>query len=563
MEMSICFATNDRYAPHAATLITSIMENKSSEDELSFHFFSDQTTLAIQNVFREMSQKLDFQLTIYEISDDQFADLPVFAGSRTAYFRLAMHRMLPKSLNKILYLDCDMIVMTSLKELYTVNISGYYAAVVASALRVPHLSVDYPYFNSGMILFNLEKYRNENMENHAIQFGCEHHGLLWCADQEILNYIFKGNVVYMPLKWNMMLYKERFEAHWLWGFEKYPYTDEELHEAETSPSIIHYVTVRKPWLADSDHPHREIYWEYARKAPFYEQILHDYNKIKPKLFSKFETLEVPFASFVNYAYGTKSMEQKMDIYLPANKGEINVFLLIHGGSWIGGDKTDYTSLCMRILSKGLCCATMNYRMLKPNVMLDRQPVNYSGMLDDIDNAIVSLKSKLTIEGYSPHKLVLFGASSGGHLALLYGYSRYEQSAIPIAFLVQELGYSDFTDIADFKLYQQRMLLPQLSLLAGQAIDYEDVLNKAEMLKDMSPLYHVKPSVPPTLMRYDTRGELMPLSQGTKLKAALDLAGVRNDLFVYLNYDHGQISQEDSIIRNAYHAKYQEYMDTFL
>ena len=134
MEINICFAANDRYAPHAAALISSIMANKSQKDKLSFHFFSDKTTLSVQEKFHQMSHTMGFRLTIYEMSDEQFTDFPLFMGSRTAYFRLSMHRMLPDSIKKILYLDCDMIVMTSLNELYATNISECYAAVVGEVL---------------------------------------------------------------------------------------------------------------------------------------------------------------------------------------------------------------------------------------------------------------------------------------------------------------------------------------------------------------------------------------------------------------------------------------------
>jgi len=278
MEINVCFATNDRYAPHAAALIVSIMENKSPEDELSFHFFSDKTTPSVQNTFHQMSRAMGFRLAIYEMSDEQFVDFPIFMGSRTTYFRLSMHRMLPDSIKKILYLDCDMIVMSSLKELYSTDISDCYAAVVAEALKVPHLPVEHPYFNAGMVLFNLEKYRDEDLEKQAIRFGYEHPDWIRFADQEILNYIFKGNVVYLPLKWNMMLEKRHREGLLSMGWD-IAYSEDKICKAEDSPAIIHYVSRIKPWLPTCRHPDKNTYWEYARKTPFYEQVIREYWKL--------------------------------------------------------------------------------------------------------------------------------------------------------------------------------------------------------------------------------------------------------------------------------------------
>ena len=271
MTINVCFATNDHYAPHAAALIVSIMENKLPEDELSFHFFSDKTSPLIQKTFCQMSREIGFRLAIYEMSGERFDNFPEYFGNRTIYFRLSMHRMLPDSIKKILYLDCDMIVMSSLKELYSTDISDHYAAVVAEMLR-RHLPLKGAYFNSGMILFNLEKYRDENLEEQALQFACEHPEWLHCPDQDTLNYIFKGNVVYSPLKWNMMYDEGTAEYIASKGYGM-PYSKEEVREAESNPGIVHYTTVKKPWTASCRHPHQASYWKYARQTPFYESVL--------------------------------------------------------------------------------------------------------------------------------------------------------------------------------------------------------------------------------------------------------------------------------------------------
>jgi len=268
-----------------------------------------------------------------------------------------------------------------------------------------------------------------------------------------------------------------------------------------------------------------------------------------------------FASFANFAYAAQSAEQKMDVYLHPDKSEVNILLFIHGGGWVSGDKTDYIRPCIRGRAKGICCVTMNYRMLNPGTP-ERQSVNYLSMLDDIGMAIVALKTKLIAEGYPPRKLALCGASAGAHLAMLYGYSRYEQSAIPITFLAQQQGPTDFTDSSDTNQHKQKSILWMLSMLANKTISGQDVLNKVPALKDMSPLYHVKPGAPPTLMCYGGKDELVPLSQGINLRTALDLAGVRNDIFVYPNSGHGWPDTADSAIQDAYNAKFLEYFNTY-
>lgn len=312
MEIDVCFATNDRYAPHAAALIASIMANKSPDDELSFHFFSDKTTPSVQDAFRQMSRQMEFGLTIYEMSDEQFGNYPLYLGSRTAYSRLSMPRVLPDSLKKILYLDCDMIVTSSLGELYSTDISECYAAVVAETLN-RHWPIEHAYFNSGMVLFNLEKYRNENLEEQAVQFGYEHSDWIRWADQDILNYIFKGNVAYLPLKWNMLLDKVAREHILSMDFVIYPYSEDETHEAENNPRIIHYVTDKKPWLPTCRHPHKASYWKHVRKTPYYKQVLREYYKVMPK------------KSFSQFIKSLKNMRRRIFQFRLGRNGYLRLF----------------------------------------------------------------------------------------------------------------------------------------------------------------------------------------------------------------------------------------------
>ena len=125
-DIHICFATNDRFASHAAALVASIMSNKNASDEITFHFLSDKTSPHVQNSFREMSRQWGFTLNIVEVSDEPFKDFPAWGegGNRACYFRIFMDRLIPQSVDKVLYLDCDMIVMEPLGRVCT-NLALY------------------------------------------------------------------------------------------------------------------------------------------------------------------------------------------------------------------------------------------------------------------------------------------------------------------------------------------------------------------------------------------------------------------------------------------------------
>ena len=284
-----------------------------------------------------------------------------------------------------------------------------------------------------------------------------------------------------------------------------------------------------------------------------------------KIFGLFRRREWPNldASFANYDYGTQSALQKMDIYLPSNKGDVNVVLNIHGGGWSTGDKAYDANLCRQAAKLGYVAASMNYRMIRPFPYLPLwlQPVNYKDMLDDIGSAIASLKAKLFEEGYTTKKLAITGWSAGGHLTLLYGYSRYQQSSTPIAFLDAYCSPTNFLD-TEYINIRDKAAFALLSALAGKKIIYQDVLNRSPVLRDMSPLYSVIPGAPPTLMRYGAQDKWIPLSHGTAIKDALDVANVRNDLFIYPNSGHELDNTSDAEVYESYVAKLQEYLSAY-
>jgi len=209
-------------------------------------------------------------------------------------------------------------------------------------------------------------------------------------------------------------------------------------------------------------------------------------------------------------YAGQSERQKMDIYLPEKKGGVDAVLGIHSGGFFMGDKSEVRGALEDYAGRGYAAAGLNYRLINRNLPPEQQPVSYVDLLDYIDNAVIKLKATLFEEGYTPRRLALTGGSAGAHLAMLYAYSRGARCALPIAF--------------------------------------------------------VNAGAPPTITRYCGLDEMVPASQGARLKAALDAAGVRNDLFVYPNGDHSGVvrdNEADQLVHAMYTATLREYFDTYL
>lgn len=149
----------------------------------------------------------------------------------------------------------------------------------------------------------------------------------------------------------------------------------------------------------------------------------------------------------NDYYDATSFKNNYDLYVPSssktprNQKHI-VILFIHGGAWTMGVKTDVNPYIHDFASKGYITATIKYTLLRNE--MDDPSLSIFRNLDEIDACIKSIKNSLSSLGFDTSKtqLVIGGASSGAHLAMLYAYSRGKESAIPIKFVVDGVGPVD-------------------------------------------------------------------------------------------------------------------------
>jgi len=285
MKINICIACNDRYAPHAAALIASVRKHRGNDEEHVVYILADRLCAETRRRFVGMERTFCCEIRIIDVDDEVFTRWPAWRRSYATYLRLVMGSVLPKNVSKILYLDCDMIVRTSLAPLWETNLAGNYAAAVAegnaAAKIFSYLNLDGLYFNAGMILFNLDKYREDGMEEKILRRGEELAGQLSFLDQDLLNLAFHGKTVFVPYRWNVNYCHEAHEHFERIGFFSV-YTEEQIREETVSPNIVHFGG-EKPWRMSCFHPFRKLYWECQRETPFYVDARREYCRSFPRL----------------------------------------------------------------------------------------------------------------------------------------------------------------------------------------------------------------------------------------------------------------------------------------
>ena len=223
---------------------------------------------------------------------------------------------------------------------------------------------------------------------------------------------------------------------------------------------------------------------------------------------------------LNISYGNDS-DQVFDLYLPANRtSNTKVMVLVHGGSWIGGDKADMNYLVdlIQLELPELAIANINYRLADQNTLpLPMQT-------DDITSVINTLKSDRTRYTISDD-FGFIGTSAGGHLSLLWAYANDTQGdANMVCSIVGP------TNLADPAYTDDPVFDPLFSIFGDELTD--------EYLESISPLFQVTNAAPPTILFYGGMDPLVPNSQGMDLDTRLGEFNITHEFTFYPNEGHG-------------------------
>jgi len=150
-------------------------------------------------------------------------------------------------------------------------------------------------------------------------------------------------------------------------------------------------------------------------------------------------------TLIDQAYGA-SAQQVADVYIPKGGGQgYGAVILIHGGAWIAGDKTDFGSSPSMLSAEGYVVVNMNYRLADPSYVVTPtlNTITITQMLDDVDAVKAYVRNNAADWDCNPDKIALIGASAGAHLALMDTLTKNGSETIKAC--VSFSGPTDFTD----------------------------------------------------------------------------------------------------------------------
>lgn len=209
--------------------------------------------------------------------------------SVATYYRILLPFILPDDIDKVLYLDCDMLVLDDLLPLYNSDISKLNAAATIDMFnddkRINErlmYAVDAGYFNAGMLLINLENWRRNKISEKAIDFiknypeKCEAH------DQDALNHALNGSYLKVSARYNMQLDFFCDYKYLIVNSSYYP----DIENSRKNPCIIHFTGPTKPWLKNCNHPYK-IFWDYFQEQTEWKYLKKRYEYKGKKLIKYF------------------------------------------------------------------------------------------------------------------------------------------------------------------------------------------------------------------------------------------------------------------------------------
>ncbi len=288
----VVLGSSDIYLKYAAVTIQSVLENCSPDYQYKFYMLvdSNKVTPEKREEFLKIrtARNVKFDIEFLSINDDSLPDLPVIAQiSRESYFRLLIPELI--SWDKVIYLDCDVIVRQDISLLFNHDLGNNLVAAVRDMFPLDfkryvetlNLNPD-NYFNAGVMIINNRLWKEQDIGRQCVNYLIEHPDIKF-MDQDAMNIICRDRVLYLDRRWNYIWYYS-IEMVRLKGLLD-PENQEIYRKLTQDFNIIHYTSAYKPWK-NRYFKFADLWWKYARMTSYYKQLFWGSELISRQFFRK-------------------------------------------------------------------------------------------------------------------------------------------------------------------------------------------------------------------------------------------------------------------------------------
>jgi lipopolysaccharide biosynthesis glycosyltransferase len=270
--MQVLFCANPTYFQHVAVAAVSLAENN-SECAIDIHLITcDRDAEGEERLVRSLARYPKVSLRTHRVDGEQLDRFFVDGFmTKECYLRILAPEVLPPEIDRLLYLDCDLIVLDDLRKLWSIDLGGRSVAAAPDYPRVPALvapgrlaaigmPLDATYLNSGVLVIDVERWRQRRLTARLFEYIKEKGSALAAYDQDAINVVLLDDIQLLDCRWNVQARMYRA------GRRAFPLEFEATRSARRRPAIIHYTGSEKPWLFRSGAPLRAHYFHYLEKT---------------------------------------------------------------------------------------------------------------------------------------------------------------------------------------------------------------------------------------------------------------------------------------------------------
>ena len=284
-KINIVFASDNNYAQHTAVAMASVLVNTKVPQRIQFYLIDDEIQQENKEKITKTVQNLGGNIEFIKIKNSRLEDCYVSGElSRASYFRLDIANILDKSIEKIIYLDCDLLVYDDIEKMWQLDMGGKPVAatcdlgIMASARvrkqknKFIGLPFDAPYFNAGVLIMDLKKWRDGNYAEAIIALATQNK--YPNHDQDALNKFFMNNWQEIPLRWDVI--PPVFNL--FLKIVTKPDLRKKAIEAKLNPAIFHYAGGYKPWEYEIHDGFNDKYYEYLKLTEYKDAKMPQFDK---------------------------------------------------------------------------------------------------------------------------------------------------------------------------------------------------------------------------------------------------------------------------------------------
>lgn len=278
--INVATALNSKYMRYAYVMLTSLFKNQ-SDAKIHVYLLHSNLTQQDQDYLQRLAQEYSHTIHFLPIDNNMFSDnLPTTeAWPLEAYYRLMLVDILPEDVDRLLYLDVDMIINRPILDMYCTAFEDNLLCVckdmgaqipfpdaIRNELFKEHIASGFAYFNSGMLLWNIAKMRGKYNFKFYMDVAKELHYQILAPDQDLLNYIHWQNVKFLD-EYQYNLFARLSFQH-----------DIHYDDVKKETTIVHYPGM-KPWEGEYVHYDIEqLWWDYAKLTPFYQEFTEEFTQ---------------------------------------------------------------------------------------------------------------------------------------------------------------------------------------------------------------------------------------------------------------------------------------------